>query len=80
MLLAYVDPDTIMPITSGLAAATGFLILTWRFIVRCVQGTFRCVFRNARKPASSSHPISEACCEENAAPQVAEPRLVGEDV
>ncbi len=47
-LLAYVGPDTMLPVASVLAAIAGALLFCWRWIV----GLFRKVFGLGRKPAA----------------------------
>ena len=44
-MLAYVGPESIMPVASGIAAFFGFLLLGWRWIANHVKRAFRFLFR-----------------------------------
>jgi hypothetical protein len=44
-ILVYVGPETILPVASCLAAAIGVLLMFWRFVIRCITGCVRWVFR-----------------------------------
>lgn len=39
--LSYLGPETIMPLASILAAALGFLLLAWRYIITFIKKVFR---------------------------------------
>lgn len=43
-LLLYFGPETIMPITSVLAAAVGMVLIFWRHIITTVRNSFRKLF------------------------------------
>jgi hypothetical protein len=43
-VLAYLGPETMIPVASVLAAAVGFLLICWRFVLRIVTAPFRAVF------------------------------------
>jgi hypothetical protein len=57
MLLAYFAPETILPATSALATAAGFLLLFGRQAARPVIGLFRRTFRLDRRPAPGATAI-----------------------
>ena len=48
-LLAYVGPETVVPVASILAAAGGFVLAGWRWIR---HGFMRCLGNVSSKPAS----------------------------
>ena len=43
-VLLYFGPETIMPITSVLAAAVGMVLIFWRHIITTLRSTFRKIF------------------------------------
>ena len=45
MMLAYVGPDTVAPIASGIAAVVGAILIGWRWIVKKCRAFYRFVFR-----------------------------------
>lgn len=46
-LLAYLGPETIMPLTSGIAAILGVMLMFWGYLVRIIKKPFQVLF--ARK-------------------------------
>ena len=44
-MLAYVGPEAVAPIMSGIAAVAGFLLIFWRKVVLTCKKTFRFIFR-----------------------------------
>jgi hypothetical protein len=50
-VLLYLGPETIMPITSVLAAAVGVILIFWRHVTITVRSSFRRLFN--RKPVYS---------------------------
>lgn len=44
-MLAYVGPESIAPVASGIAAVVGFLLIGWRWIRTQCKRVFRFVFR-----------------------------------
>ena len=50
-LLGYLGPETILPLTSVLAAIVGAIMICWNFVVRIVWRSF--CFVTGRKPTSS---------------------------
>lgn len=45
LLLLYVGPDQILPLTSALAAALGVLLMFWQRAVALVRGLWERVFK-----------------------------------
>jgi hypothetical protein len=50
-VLLYLGPETIMPITSVLAAVVGVVLIFWRHLTITVRSSFRRLFN--RKPVYS---------------------------
>jgi hypothetical protein len=45
MLFGYIGPDTVLPLTSAVAAIVGFFLMTGRYSLRLVAGAFRRIGR-----------------------------------
>ena len=60
VLLAYVGPETMLPLASVFAAAVGGLLFCWRWIARGVRNAFSAAF-GSRRPddAASSSPLAD---------------------
>jgi hypothetical protein len=43
-VLAYLGPETMLPVASVLAAAVGFLLICWRYVLRIVTAPFRALY------------------------------------
>jgi hypothetical protein len=59
-ILAYLGPETMLPVASVLAAAVGFLLICWRYVLRAVTAPFRSLFGKkdlSIPPAVSSNPV-----------------------
>jgi hypothetical protein len=50
MLLAYIGPDTILPVASALAAIVGGLLLCGRYVWTTILRGYRFVFRRPGSP------------------------------
>ena len=48
-LLAYVGPETMLPLASVLAAVLGGLLLCWKWVVSSVRSFFGFLFRGGRR-------------------------------
>lgn len=55
-LVAYIGPETIIPVTSALAAAGGILLLLPRYVGRFWTWCFRKIARSDRGVQQSSSP------------------------
>ncbi len=53
-MLAYVGPETALPVASALAAIVGVLLICWRFVIRVVVVVVRFVLRRQRPAAPQS--------------------------
>jgi hypothetical protein len=42
----YVGPETLLPLTSALAAIVGFLLMAWRYVIGFVTKVWRFLLRN----------------------------------
>jgi len=57
ILLAYVGPETVVPLASALAAIFGVLLIGWNYVKAFVSGAVRLLFRGKRpKPDTESPP------------------------
>ncbi len=54
LLLAYIGPESILPLTSIAAAVVGFLLIFWNTCVWFIKRPFQLMF--ARKPVPTSEP------------------------
>ena len=45
LLLAYLGPETVLPIASALAAIVGALMIVWRYLLIFLRKAFRFVVR-----------------------------------
>ena len=48
----YIDPGTLMPVASALAAVVGALLMFWRRTVSVVRGAFRAITSRFSRSAS----------------------------
>lgn len=55
--LAYIGPETILPLTSVAAGIVGFLLIFWNSCVWCIKRPFQFMF--GRKPVPTPVPASE---------------------
>lgn len=44
-LLAYIGPETMLPLASFFAAALGIILMFWKFIFRLIRRMFTAIFR-----------------------------------
>lgn len=54
-LFAYIGPDTILPVSSALAAIVGVLLIFWSWFVSIVKWPFRALF--SKKSAAVTIPV-----------------------
>jgi hypothetical protein len=47
IIVLYVGPETILPLTSFLAAAVGVLLMFWRYVVGLIRRAWRFLVRKA---------------------------------
>lgn len=54
-LLAYIGPETILPLTSGLAAIMGVVLMFWGYLLRIIKISLRWIIgsKPAAQPASA---------------------------
>lgn len=65
MLWAYIGPETMMPIASGVAAAVGVVLMFGRSIMLCFRGIARKLgFSAGRKVATRSPAVTTTGIEE----------------
>ncbi len=50
LILAYLGPETALPIASALAAIVGVFLCFWRWIVRGIAWVFRAAFPKRKTP------------------------------
>jgi len=55
-VLAYLGPETMLPVASVLAAAVGFLLICWRFVLRILTAPFRALYGKKELPTSPTSP------------------------
>lgn len=55
-VLAYLGPETMLPVASVLAAAVGFLLICWRYVLRIVTAPFRALLGKKDGAASAAVP------------------------
>lgn len=58
VFVAYLGPNTVLPIASALAAGIGVLLVFWRYIVAMVRGAFRAISKS-KEPVSNSDQASD---------------------
>ena len=78
-LLAYIGPDTMLPLASVLAAVIGGLLFCWRWVVMFVRRAFGGLIPGAKKPSDASRARGRAESSEPAGRPVAA-RTAGEPV
>lgn len=63
MLFGYIGPDTVLPLTSALAAIAGFFLMTGRYGLRLVMSVPRKLgqlFRSRSHPGSATPGVTPA--------------------
>lgn len=60
ILLAYIGPETMLPLASVLAAVTGFILMFWKYIFRLIRRMFGAIFcrKQKRVDAETALPIN----------------------
>jgi hypothetical protein len=53
-VLAYLGPDALMPLASGIAAVLGVILVFWGFLLQLIKRPFRTLF--ARKAVNNPEP------------------------
>jgi len=53
MLLAYIGPETMLPLASVLAAAMGLVLMFWRYIFQLIRRMFGAIFCRKQKKADA---------------------------
>jgi hypothetical protein len=66
VLTAYIGPETILPVTSALAAALGILLMFWQYVIGLVKKPFQLLF--GKKPQPPASPDRESPAKPAAAP------------
>jgi len=49
VILAYLGPETMLPLASFLAAITGFILMFWRYVFQLIRRMFAAIFRRKQK-------------------------------
>jgi hypothetical protein len=60
LLLAYVGPETLLPLASILAAVGGALLFAWRWVAGFFRRCWHFILRREHDPRSESGPKSPA--------------------
>jgi hypothetical protein len=55
--LAYLGPETILPMASVLTAAVGVLLICWRFVLRIVTAPFHTFFGKKDTAPTQTAPV-----------------------
>ena len=59
-ILAYIGPETMLPVASALAAVVGALLLGWRWVVAGLRSGWRFVMRKPDLDAEAPAPTLQA--------------------
>lgn len=61
-LLAYLGPETVLPIASILATILGFVLMFWRFLIHWIKKPFLLLLGKSEPPsmgATADNPITD---------------------
>lgn len=59
VFVAYLGPNTVLPLASALAASIGIVLVFWRYIVGLVRKVFRAVFKSKEQVSTADQAGSE---------------------
>ncbi len=57
--VAYLGPQTVLPLASVLAAAIGVILMFWRYIAATARKAFRTLFQRAAPDATPNSEVPE---------------------
>lgn len=57
--VAYLGPQTVLPLASVLAAAIGVILMFWRYIAATVRKAFQVLFKRTSPDATPNSEVSE---------------------
>ena len=55
-LLAYIGPETVVPLASAMAAVLGALLICWNYVKAFLGRAVRPLFRDKESPAETESP------------------------
>jgi hypothetical protein len=59
VIIAYLGPQTVLPIASALAAAIGFILMFWRYIASTARKALRAMFKHESPDAAAKSDMPE---------------------
>lgn len=59
LVLAYMGPQTVLPLASFIAAIVGFVLIFWRFVAKVVRRFFNFIFRRGHANDDAISPLDD---------------------